>query len=92
MVVELVGTLKVIFQPERVGDNLDKQNIVVTIDENTSFPQDILVQALNKRMDGIKNFNMGSRVKVKCYLKGKQNPNKAGSYFNQLDLAEISRA
>ena len=34
---------------------------------------------------------MGDKVTVKCNLKGKENKNKAGFYFNQLDLWDIKK-
>lgn len=94
MTIELIGTLKVIFAKEEVGDKLDKQNIVVTIDEHTPYPQDIIVQAINKRIETLasSNVKMGDKVIVKCNLKGKENKNKAGFYFNQLDLWDISKS
>ena len=94
MTIELTGTLKVIFAKETVSDNkLDKQNIVVTIDENTDYPQDIIVQAVNKKIETLTSANvkMGDKVTVKCNLKGKENKNKAGFYFNQLDLWDIKK-
>jgi hypothetical protein len=95
MTIELTGTLKVIFAKETVSDNkLDKQNIVVTIDENTDYPQDIIVQAVNKKIETLTSANVkiGDKVIVKCNLKGKENKNKAGFYFNQLDLWNITKA
>jgi len=95
MTIELIGTLKVIFAKEEVGDKLEKQNIVVTIDENTPYPQDIIVQAINKkRIETLtaSNVKIGDKVIVKCNLKGRENKSKAGFYFNQLDLWSISKA
>lgn len=92
MTIELTGTLKVIFEKENIGE-LDKQNFVVTIDENTPYPQDIIVQAINKKIETLtsSNVKVGDKVFVKCNLKGKENKNRAGFYFNQLDLWTISK-
>jgi len=94
MNIELVGTLKVIFAKEKISDKMDKQNLVVTIDENTPYHQDILVQVINKNIEKVSQsgVKMGDKVRVKCNLRGKESKTETGSkYFNQVDLWEISK-
>jgi len=89
MNVELKGTLKVISAEEKINDALSKKEIVVTIDEDSQYPQDIICQALNKSIELITaDFKMGDKVHVNCNLRGKASN---GKYFNQLILWSIRK-
>ena len=87
MNVELKGTVKVIFTEKQITDNFSKKEMVITVDEETSYPQDIIIQATNTHIDKLKEVQVGNKVIVKCNLKG--NATKDGKYFNQLNLWEI---
>jgi hypothetical protein len=90
MNVELKGTLKVISAEERVSDNFSKKEIVVTVDEDTQYPQDIVCQAINKQIELITaDFKMGGKVIVSCNLRGRASN---GKYYNQLVLWSIKKA
>lgn len=90
MNVELKGTLKVIFAEEKITDALSKKEIVITVDENTQYPQDICCQALNKKIDIITaDFKMGDKVTAKCNLNGRE---KNGKYYNQLVLWDLKKS
>ena len=88
MTVDLKGTIKVIYAEKVVNETLKKVEMVITIDESTEYPQDIIVQVINSRIDLLKNFQSGFKVLAKCNLKGKANV--SGKYFNQLNLWEIN--
>jgi hypothetical protein len=88
MTIDLKGTLKVIYAEKVINETLKKVEFVVTIDENTEYPQDIVVQAINNKIDLLKQFQSGFKVLAKCNLKGKANAD--GKYFNQLNLWEIN--
>ncbi len=88
MTIDLKGTIKVIYAEKVITENLKKVDMVVTIDENTEYPQDIVIQVLNTKIDLLKNFQSGFKVLVKCNIKGKANAD--GKYFNQLNMWEIT--
>jgi hypothetical protein len=88
MTVDLKGTLKVIYAEKVINETLKKVEFVVTIDENTDYPQDIIVQAINNKIDLLKQFQSGFKVCAKCNIKGKANAD--GKYFNQLNLWELN--
>ena len=88
MNVELKGTLKIIYQEEKINDTLSKKEIVVTIDEETGYPQDIICQAINKKIDELEGFQMGDRVTVGCNLRGRESK---GKYYNQLLIWTIKK-
>ena len=88
MNIELRGILKVIYAEEKINDSLSKKEIVVTIDEDTQYPQDISCQALNKNIDYLEGFNMGDKVSVNCNLRGRESK---GKYYNQLQIWAIKK-
>lgn len=87
MNVELTGTLKVILSEVKINDALSKKEIVITIDEDTKYPQDIICAAMNKKIEILDSFKMGQKVTAKCNLRG----NKSGDnkYFNNLQVWDI---
>jgi len=88
MNVELNGVLKVIFVKEQINDNLTKQEIVVTVDENTQYPQDIVCQFLNQKTELLSGFKMGDRVSAKVDLRGREHN---GKYYNQFNGWSIQK-
>lgn len=87
MNVIIKGTLKIIFQEQQVNDRLSKKEIVVTTDEDTKYPQDLIVQALNREIEKLDPFKMGQMVQVTADLRGRESN---GRYYNQLVLRDIS--
>ncbi len=88
MTVELKGILKIIYKEEKVSDNLSKKEVVITVDHDTQYPQDILCSALNTQIDQLDHFKMGDFVIIKCSLKGRE---YNGKYYNQLNLFNVQK-
>ena len=86
MVVELKGTIKLIEQTQQVTDNFSKRDFVVTIDETSKYPQDIVIQAVNDRCGVLNNYSAGQAVIVRANLNGRE---AKGRYFNTLSLYTI---
>lgn len=86
MQLELKGTVKEVFSKQKINDKLDRMDIVVTVDENTKYPQDIISQAINKRIELINGIKVGDSVIVKCNVRGK---GTNGKYYNQLDIWDV---
>lgn len=86
MNIDLKGVIKVIFNEVQITDNLSKKEFVVTIDGDSKYPQDICIQAINTKIDLLKEYKTGDLVIVKCNLKGKESKSK---YYNQISLWEI---
>lgn len=87
MIVELKGSVKKLFAENQVTDNFSKREFVLTIDEDSKYSQDIIIQATNTKIDLLKNIVVGNKVIAKCSLKG--NEAKDGRYYVQLNLWEI---
>ncbi len=88
MNIDLKGAIKLIFVEEKINDNLSKKEIVVTIDEDTQYPQDIVCQALNKSIENLEGFKIGDRVVVTCNLRGRESK---GKHYNQLLIWGIKK-
>lgn len=89
MNVELTGTVHAIMAEVEVTDNYKKKEVVVTIDENTSYPQQIICAAGNQKIDLLNGINHGDRVKISCNLTGKGN--QQGKYFNNLQIWKVDK-
>ncbi len=86
MVVELKGKIKVIYDVEVFSEALSKREIVITIDNDKQYPQDITCQALNKKLPIIDKIQVGDNAIVKCDIRGKETK---GKYYNQLVIWDI---
>lgn len=87
MNIDLKGTIKLVFPERKVNDKLSIREAVLTIDEETKYPQDISIQAINTKMSLLDGFKTGDKVIVKCNLKGYSANDK---YFVQLTLWDIT--
>jgi len=88
MQVELRGIVKVVFAEQKINEKLDKKEIVITVDEKTEYPQDIIVEAINKQIKLLTDINAGDVVVAKCNLRGKSTN---GKYYNKLNIWEINK-
>jgi len=85
---ELKGTVHAKFVEQQITDNYKKQEIVITTDEDTNYPQQIICYAANSKIDLLNGIEMGAKVKVNCNLKGKESK---GKYYNSLEIWKIER-
>lgn len=79
--MELRGTIKLITEPTKVSDKLTKQQMVLTIDEDTKYPQNIAVEFMNKNIDILKKHQAGEKVSVGINLRGNE---YNGKYYNNI--------
>lgn len=84
MAIDLKGIVKAIFPEVKVSDNFSKKEFVITIDETTKYPQDIIIQAVNTSIEKLEGVKVGNKITCRCNLKGKMT--KEGKYFNQITL------
>lgn len=70
--MDLKGTIKLINDPVTVSDKLTKQQMILTIDEDTKYPQNIPVEFLNKSVDQLQKFQAGQKVSVGVNLRGNE--------------------
>jgi len=86
MQIVIRGTLLKKNEPKMISDKLSVLDFVIAIDEDTKFPQKLLITASNDKMDEVKSIPVGRMVDAKVYVRGKE---KNGMYFNQFNLYAI---
>tara|TARA_R100000353_G_scaffold156480_1_gene115480 strand:+ start:667 stop:996 length:330 start_codon:yes stop_codon:yes gene_type:complete len=79
--MNLKGTIKLINNIQKVSHKLTKQQIVVTIDEDTKYPQDIAIEFLNDKTQILQKYKVGDKVSVDINLRGNE---YNGKYYNNL--------
>lgn len=87
----LKGEIKMIGDIQQISDSFKKREFVV-LDASGQYPQTILFQAVQDRVELLSNFNVGDNVEVTFFLRGREwtNP-KDGvvKYFNSLDAWKV---
>lgn len=79
--MNLQGTIKLINNPQKVSDKLTKQQMVLTIDEDTKYPQNIAIEFLNDKTQILQKHKAGEKVSVDINLRGNE---YNGKYYNNL--------
>lgn len=79
--MELRGTIKVIAEPVKVSDKFTKQQLVLTIDEDTKYPQDIAIEFVNDKLSLVAKQKVGDKVAVGVNLRGNE---YNGKYYNNI--------
>lgn len=90
----LKGSIKMIGDIQQVSDSFKKREFVI-LDESGQYPQTILLQAVQDRVELLDKLKVGDNVETTFFLRGREwtNP-KDGSvrYFNTLDTWKIEKA
>lgn len=89
----LTGLIKVIRDTQVISEKFQKREFVVT-DSSSQYPQDILFQLTQDRVNSIDEFKVGDQVTVSFFLRGREWTNKEGKvmYFNSLDAWKVENA
>ena len=83
--MEVQGKVKMIGQTQTFGNNgFRKREIVVTTEEQ--YPQHIMVEFVQDKVDLLNNFQVGQPVKISINLRGREwvNPQGDTKYFNSI--------
>jgi single-stranded DNA-binding protein len=82
--MEVLGKIKVINPLQQVSASFQKQELVVTTDEQ--YPQFISINFVQDKCDLLKNYKVGDNVKVSVNLRGREwiNPQGETKYFNDI--------
>lgn len=86
MVVNLNGTLKEKRKAKVISDNLEIVEFVLNIDEDTNYPQPLLINAINDKIEILKKYEVGEKLMVRCHLRGRE---KDGKYFNSITMFDM---
>lgn len=84
---KLSGVLKVKNDTQKVTDKFQKREFVVT-DNSSNYPQDILFQLIQDRVDLLDPYNEGDQIHVNFFVRGREwtSPDGTVKYFNSLDV------
>ncbi|QMU62936.1 MAG: DUF3127 domain-containing protein [Flavobacteriaceae bacterium] len=83
--MEVIGKIKLIGETQTFGNNgFRKRELVVTTDEQ--YPQMILIEFIQDKVELLNNYTAGQDVKVSINLRGREwiNPEGEAKYFNSV--------
>ena len=91
--MEVVGTLKVKSETQKVSDRFTKRDFVLTTEASTPYPQHVSFQITQDKCSLLDQFNEGEEIKVQFNLRGREwkSPQGETKFFNTLEAWRIER-
>lgn len=90
--MEVIGTLKVKFDTQKVSDRFQKREFVLTTEANTPYPQHVSFQVTQDKCTLLDQFREGDELKIQFNLRGREwNGPQGVKYFNTLEAWRIER-
>lgn len=94
--MEATGRIKKIFDERWLKENFTIREFVLTLEENTAFPQTVVFQLINNNCDHIIGKHVGDVVTVQFNLRGKYgappiDPNYNHLPYNRLEVWNIRK-
>ncbi|MCC6372640.1 MAG: DUF3127 domain-containing protein [Bacteroidia bacterium] len=90
--MEVIGTLKVKFDTQKVSDRFQKREFVLTTEANTPYPQHVSFQVTQDKCTMLDQFREGDEIKIQFNLRGREwNGPQGIKYFNTLEAWRIER-
>lgn len=88
----ITGKLIVKNDTEQITDTFKKREFVIT-DEGAQYPQEIMFQLTQDKVDLIESFNVGDEMKVNFNLRGRrwESPQKEIKFFVSLDAWRLEK-
>lgn len=87
MLIVLKGLLKKKMPTKKITDTLSVLDFILLIDEDSQYPQKVLITATNDNISLLNAIPEGRLVEAKVYLRGKEK--ESGMVFNQFSLSQI---
>lgn len=87
------GTIKLVFDTAQVSDRFKKREFVIT-ETGSPYPQEVIFQLSQEKVDLINDYKIGEEVEVNFNLRGRAwtNPKDGVTrYFNSLEAWKIAR-
>jgi hypothetical protein len=79
------GAIKLINEVKVISDKFSVREFVITTPD-PKYPQDILFQTINDKMDVLESLGVGQQVEVSYNVRGRE---FNGRYYNTLDAWKI---
>jgi single-strand DNA-binding protein len=90
--MEVVGTLKVKFDTQKVSERFTKREFVVTTEANTPYPQHVSFQITQDKCSTLDQFNEGDELRIQFNLRGREwNGPQGIKYFNTLEAWRVDK-
>ena len=90
--MEVVGTLKVKFDTQRVSERFQKREFVLTTEANTPYPQHVSFQVTQDKCSLLDAYNEGDELRIQFNLRGREwNGPQGVKYFNTLEAWRIEK-
>ena len=89
--MEVSGKIKVINAEQQVSASFKKRELVITTEEQ--YPQSIMIEFVQDKVDLLNNYKPGDAVKVSINLGGREwvNPQGETKYFNSIKGWKIEK-
>lgn len=89
--MKLQGKVKLVGQTEQVSDKFKKRELVITTNDNPTYPQHISVQCTNDKCVMLDNLSVGSEVSLEINLRGREWTSPSGQikYFNTIECWKL---
>lgn len=89
--MEINGRIKKVFEEQTFASGFRKKEIVITTQEQ--YPQDILVEFTQDRIEALSPYHEGDEVRVSINIRGREwiNPEGVAKYFNSINGWRIER-
>ncbi len=88
--MEIIGSLKLKGETNKVSEKFQKRDFVVTTDKNTPYPQHVSFQITQDKCSILDRYNEGDEIKVHFNLRGREwNGPQGVKYFNTLEAWRI---
>jgi hypothetical protein len=85
--MEVEGKIKVIGETQSFGDNGFRKRELVVVTDNEQYPQPIMVEFVQDKVELLDKFKIGQTVKVQINLRGREWEDKKNNtirYFNSI--------
>ena len=90
--MEVVGTLKVKFDTQKVSDRFQKREFVLTTEANTPYPQHVSFQVTQDKCAILDQYREGDELRIQFNLRGREwNGPQGVKYFNTLEAWRIEK-
>ena len=92
--MQLKGRIELIREVQQITETFSKREFVLTIDENSDYPQSILVELVNDKTRLLDQYKVGDVVTCEINLRGRKwvNPKGEAKYFNTIQAWKVFQA
>tara|TARA_R110000868_G_scaffold364498_1_gene627351 strand:+ start:217 stop:534 length:318 start_codon:yes stop_codon:yes gene_type:complete len=89
--MQLKGKIKLVGETEQVSDKFKKRELVITTNDNPTYPQHISMQCTNDKCVMLDNLAIGQEVSIEANLRGREwtSPSGQVKYFNTIEVWKL---